>query len=66
MPQTPDFESLAARLIVINIATIAEQLRQVWNARGTADRAAIDETAQTNWEGIDREAIDRVLRNLDR
>jgi hypothetical protein len=40
-------------------ASIAEQLRLVWNLRGAADIAAIDEVAHTNETAVEA-AIERL------
>jgi hypothetical protein len=66
MPEPPDFEKIA-RVLDQNLDDsngpflIAEQLRLVWNARGAADIAAVDDIAHTNYE-----AIADALRALDR
>lgn len=82
--ETPDFEQLARRLIVLidsdgaaederpvddlhrqaianQLTVVAEQLRQVWNARGAADIAVIDDVAHTN-----QEPVADAIRSLDR
>jgi hypothetical protein len=48
MPETPDFDQIARQAISgseFHIKLLAEQLRQVWNARGAADLAAIENEA---------------------
>lgn len=40
---------------------IVDQLKQIWNARGAADIAAVDQIAHTNYE-----AIAHAIRDLDR
>jgi hypothetical protein len=49
MPEIPDFDLIALRLVAQNTAlaqvAIVEQLRQVWNARGAA---------LTRWEALAR------------
>lgn len=74
MPElTPDFEKIARASLHltsgafgvagshITVDDLAEQLRLVWNARGAADFAAVDDIAHTNYE-----AIADALRSLDR
>jgi len=69
---TPDFRRMAdlllARLLeagqkgmIAEVNTVAEQLRQVWNARGAADLAVVNDVAHTN-----ERAIERAIRSLDR
>lgn len=53
MPKSPDFDQIARRIMDMGdsdsptlvgwivVADIAEQLQQVWNARGAADVAAV-------------------------
>jgi hypothetical protein len=49
MPEAPDFEVIATRLIGLPAvlihadtrAAVIEQLRQVWNARGAADAEVV-------------------------
>lgn len=47
MLETPDFDQIAQALAVtsalagIQVSTIAEALRQMWNARGVADAKAV-------------------------
>jgi hypothetical protein len=79
MPETPDFESIAQRLLAEvldpadpqkpkNIVAIAEQLRLVWNARGAADIAKMEVTLYadgTSRTGFDK-MLDHALRSLDR
>jgi hypothetical protein len=54
MPESPDFDQIARRLILLTaavhrqpietqLAEIAEQLRLVWNARGAADVIVVAE-----------------------
>lgn len=72
MAETPDFEQLARQLvdrvplIDVNwkrytVANIAEQLRLVWNARGAADIAKLEEL-----QVIPDDVSDDALRSLDR
>jgi hypothetical protein len=43
MPESPNFEQVAERIVPPSyVGFVAEQLRLVWNARGAADRAAIN------------------------
>lgn len=67
MPESPDFERIAAPLAEYADDTrreqIAEQLRLVWNARGAADIAKVEiEARDTIWPGV----LARALRSLDR
>lgn len=76
MPETPDFEKLArqfspdgAGLTEADKAReakmtplVADLLRQVWNARGAADVAAM-ETSHANYDWSELEA---AIRSLDR
>lgn len=69
MPNTPDFERIAAPLAEYADDTrrkhIAEQLRLIWNARGAADIAKID--ASLGERGLANAAnLGRALRSLDR
>ncbi|OFW37640.1 MAG: hypothetical protein A3J29_06090 [Acidobacteria bacterium RIFCSPLOWO2_12_FULL_67_14b] len=92
MPETPDFEQIARDLVLgLNkqtwdgdeeaaaLGAIAEQLRQVWNARGAADVKALFETRdrmavgdpldQSRAVGLERVIDDHLapaLRSLDR
>lgn len=65
MPETPDFKQMARRMIdlvkVLSVEEIAAQLRLVWNARGAADMAMIE-------DGYVGELLDvrDALRTLDR
>jgi hypothetical protein len=72
MPETPDFEQIAERIIdestdhaigeVMPFTledAIAEQLRRIWNARGAADIAKL----HAMWPFV--ENIDVALRSLD-
>jgi hypothetical protein len=90
VPDTPDFEQIARRVVdavdshvhdsVIPIKSdpvretvvrqVAEQLRQVWNARGAADIARL-ETELSSLMGVTAAGqyvknLDRALRTLDR
>lgn len=75
MPETPNFEQIARRLVDsldgdardqfdddAFVLRIAEQLRLVWNARGAADIAKI------GFAFMERtlKSFDRELRSLDR
>lgn len=44
MPDTPDFDQIALRIVHdVNVEiSIVEQLRLVWNARGAADTQAVE------------------------
>jgi hypothetical protein len=50
MPE-PDFDQIARRFAIDNgvtgiTAAVAEQFRQVWNARGAADREAVSQESE--------------------
>jgi hypothetical protein len=73
MPEPPDFEQIAKRVLLTvtditdphycgSVTQIAEQLRQVWNARGAADIATID----ADLPGASTKQLARVLHRLDR
>jgi len=66
MPEPPDFDQIARRLIATTTGVIerevVEQLRQVWNARGAADLEALDATIPFTKDGL----ITRAIRSLDR
>jgi hypothetical protein len=58
LPETPDFEQIAHSIamsvpmvtgekFILHRTHIAEQLRQVWNARGAADLETIQTTLST-------------------
>jgi hypothetical protein len=47
--------------LLIETRAVAEHLRNVWNARGAADIAAIDDVAHTN-----HAAVENAIRSLDR
>lgn len=52
MPEPPDFDRLAHEVMKaidgpLAFRAIREQLRQVWNARGQADHAAVDDRLAT-------------------
>lgn len=83
MPESPDFEQIAREIdrIVTEYArttldlpapvpAIIEQLRQVWNARGAADRALLDGELSSQMgstaAGPYVKNLDRALRSLDR
>ena len=84
MPESPDFDQIARTLveaqinahhyepigILAMVVTIAEQLRQVWNARGAADRATIEGALSSQMgataAGPYVKNLDRALRDLDR
>lgn len=84
MPETPDFDQIARSMIttiatddeprrhLINglIADIAEQLRLVWNKRGAADIAKLDNDLSIlmgpTAAGPYVKNLDRALRSLDR
>jgi hypothetical protein len=81
MPDSPDFEQMARTFLdgideaftradadkLVRVT--AEQLRQVWNARGAADLQAIDAGAPYSRDGLHvdvRQQIGGVIRQLDR
>lgn len=79
MPETPDFDRIAdvclARVyevrkkgLIAEHSVVAEQLRQVWNARGAADISKVD--AELYADGTSRNGfstmLDRAIRTLDR
>lgn len=70
MPETPDFDRLAARLEGETRDAIAEALRQIWNARGAADLATIETALHqligASSSGLSIKHLDRALRTLDR
>jgi hypothetical protein len=74
MPDVPDFDQIAAPLAEYADDTrrkhIAEQLRQVWNARGAADLAKIETELSilmgATMAGPYVKNLDRALRKLDR
>jgi hypothetical protein len=75
MPEPPDFEQIARQLHTliaplprsVGEQEIAEQLRQVWNARGAADRAQIatacGDASETGYRALTE--LDRLIRALD-
>ena len=80
MPETPDFGTIAARLLHLvtdsmdplwktALAEVQRELVNVWNARGAADTAKVD-TAMSSLLGDERAGpyvttLDRALRTLD-
>jgi hypothetical protein len=70
MPETPNFDQFARRIVNVRAdlededmaSAIAEQLRLIWNARGAADLAMID----TQLPGASLKQLDRAIRTLDR
>lgn len=75
MPESPDFESIARAMLEASdgepgASRIAEQLRLVWNTRGAADIALLDQTLGTlmgiQAAGPYVKNLDRALRALDR
>jgi hypothetical protein len=86
MPESPDFDQIARRVLgpwledshnsvfdanmEVSIRQVAEQLRQVWNARGAADLTTI-EAELSRLMGVTAAGpylkhLDRALRTLDR
>jgi len=78
MPESPDFDQIARELslglAVLGVAAyreafakdLAEQLRQVWNARGAADLAKVDAEMAASAGHPHAKNLDRALRSLDR
>ena len=78
MPEPPDFEQLAQDLAetIRGERTdrdmerrLAEQLRQVWNARGAADIAKLEwvfDPEVPSYGPPSMKTLDRALRSLDR
>lgn len=72
MPESPDFDQMALAIadrfgqdeesMPRAVADIAEQLRQVWNARGAADIAKLE----TAVPGASTKVLAVALRSLDR
>lgn len=72
MSETPDFEKITERIALRTgafqatlpdvVAEVAEQLRQVWNARGAADIAKVEEV----YSHASLKAMESALRSLDR
>jgi len=73
MPEIPDFDQIAMDLLVqtdgdLGVTEVAEELRQVWNARGAADLAKLEwafDPAVSNGQPS-MKLLDQVLRTLDR
>jgi len=71
MPESPDFEQIAERIVPPSyVGLVAEQLRQVWNARGVADITKL-ESELSSMMGVTASGpyvknLDRALRTLDR
>ena len=80
MPDTPDFDQIAARLLRLvtdsmdplwttALAEIERGLVDIWNARGAADMVKVD-TAMSSLLGAGKavpyiQTIERALRELD-
>jgi hypothetical protein len=80
MPDTPDFEQIAIRLLRLvtdsmdplwktALAEVQRELVNVWNARGAADTVKLD-TAMSSLLGAEKagpyvQTLDRALRTLD-
>ncbi len=81
----PDFEQIAQRTLgdatvigrttdaIAIVVAIAEQLRQVWNARGAADLKEFDAAIATQLQAdashqtnIDLNAVAHAIRSVDR
>lgn len=72
----PDFEKMAHDIVmsvpavmnttfILHREHIAQQLRFVWNARGKADRAVIDNAADTDPLALWAPPIRRAIQSLD-
>jgi hypothetical protein len=65
MPEPPDFDQLAQDLLysghpeLLKASEIAEQLRQVWNARGAMDVAVLDAYGDTRHLAAHLRTLDR-------
>lgn len=85
MPESPDFDTMAVEALIstTKLTTpddvvwydavkrgIIKQLREVWNARGAADRATIDASLASQMgataSGPYVKNLDRAIRTLDR
>jgi len=80
MPETFDFESIARRLLdqvldpnlqnPANVLSLVDELRLVWNARGAADLAQLEEQfhgpADIRYIGEGVVNLERAIRKLDR
>jgi hypothetical protein len=72
MPEPPDFDAIARAFLLTSdrdgpgIAEVAEQLRQVWNARGARDLATIEALEVLPHGDAYVRIIDRAIRSLDR
>jgi hypothetical protein len=77
MPEPPDFEQIARDLLQNadgrEISTVAESLRQVWNARGAADVDAIEDQIRRSNDVVEGIVVPppptkflRAIRKLDR
>lgn len=66
MPETPDLDQIALRLVTQGTArsqvALVEQLRLVWNARGAADVVQLDAVLG---HGSSLDLLDRAIRSLD-
>lgn len=74
MPQPPDFDQIALKLITrskaVTQVALVEVLRLLWNTRGAADRALLDGELSSQMgstaAGPYVKNLDRALRSLDR
>ena len=80
MPDTPDFDQIAARLLGLvtdsmdplwktALAEVERELVDIWNARGAADMVKVD-TAMSSLLGAEKavpyvQTLERALRELD-
>jgi hypothetical protein len=67
MPEPPDFDQLARRLLVLDpdafVREIAELLRLAWNARGAADQKAVADRLATLTGWVTSEPYRQHLRD---
>jgi hypothetical protein len=75
MPEPPDFDQIARKILhpwddptdplwMPSLQMAAEELRQIWNARGAADLAAVESPFMGL--GPFREKVRDAIRTLDR
>lgn len=71
MPETPDFDQIASRIFHDHgQLSIATALREMWNARGAADRTKLEAELSSMMgakaSGPYVKNLERALRSLDR
>ena len=86
MPEIPDFDALAGQLVALGlrvtdghgglvegpvaVAYVVEKFRQIWNARGAADLAVVDQSLSAQMGGAASgpylNNLEREIRKLDR